>query len=313
MPDSGLRNILYDFYQNPLIAGKHCVQLKGKPLWQNNSSAGKMNTGKFSLTAAALILILIPPAGWADILYLKNGKQLKVERAWPDTDQIWFILQGLKASIPRSRILRIERSDERPEKSGAAANQAEADITQIDPRPAENRLPNQLKQTSVSQTHSPLQPKALVLRQDGFDDLTWGIRRSAVQGLEKRSTDSGLDDVVEYTRPADVLKLGDAALISVVYAFWRDHLYTATLWVQGPANYHAMRTAVLNCFGKGAQIAGAGEKYLWSQDLTDALLKYDNDSRCGMLWLRSRQMDRKIKLVELSSSASYLKWMKTRK
>jgi hypothetical protein len=272
-----------------------------------------MNRGKFSLTAAVLILILIPPAVRADILYLKNGRQLKVEKAWQDTDQIWFILQGLKASIPQSRVVRIESGHEGPEKFRPPANQGDADKKRIAARPAEKLLPNQLNQAAGSQTQLLPKQKGLVLRRDGFDDLKWRIRLFAVKGLEKRSTDSGLDDVVEYTRPTDVLKLGDAALTTVVYAFWRDQLYTITLWVQGPGNYTALRTAVFEQFGEGAHVEGTGEKYLWSNDLTDAMLKYDNENRSGMLWMRSSRLDRKIKLAKLSSPTSYLKWMKTRK
>jgi hypothetical protein len=272
-----------------------------------------MNMGKLSLTAAVLILILIPPAGRADILYLKNGRQLKVERAWQDTDQIWFILQGLKASIPQSRVVRIESGNAGPEKLRAPANQGDADEKRIAARPAENLLPNQLNQSAGSQTGLLPKQKGLVLGKDGFDDLKWGIQLWAVKGLEKRSTDSGLDDVAEYTRPADVLKLGDAALTTVVYAFWRDQLYTITLWAQGPANYAALRTAVFEQFGAGTRVEGAGEKYLWSNDQTDAMLKYDNENQYGMLWMRSSQVDRKIKLAKISSPTSYLKWMKTRK
>jgi len=272
-----------------------------------------MKNGKFFLTAAALVLILIPPCGWADVLYLKNGRQLKVERAWQDKDQIWFILQGLKASIPQSRVVRIESGNEGPEKFRTPANQGDADKKRIAARSAENLLPNQLNQASGPQTQLLPKQKGLVLGKDGFDDLKWGIRLFAVKGLEKRSTDSGLDEVVEYTRPADVLKLGDAALTTVVYAFWRDQLYTITLWAQGPANYAALRNAAFAQFGEGAHVEGAGEKYLWSNDLTDAMLKYDSENQYGMLWMRSSRLDRKIKLAELSSPTSYLKWMKTRK
>ena len=272
-----------------------------------------MDTRKSPILAVVLILILIAPAAWADILHLKNGKQLRVERAWQDTDQIWFILQGLKASIPQSKVVRIESGTDGSEKSRAPANQDVVDKKQIHPQPAENLQPNQLKQNSVSQTQPLPKQKGLVLRKDGFNDLKWGIRLSGVKGLEKRSTDSGLDDVVEYIRPTDVLKFGDAALITVVYAFWKDQLYTVTLWTQGPASYKAMRNAVFTQLGQGAQIESAGEKYLWSDDFTDAMLKYDNENQYGMLWMRSSELDRKVKLAKLSSPTSYLKWMKSRK
>ncbi len=258
------------------------------------------------MTAAVLFLILIPLTAWTDILHLKNGNELKVERAWQDSDQVWFILQGLKASIPQSKVVRIESTSGVPEKSGAPENQNPADIKQSNPQPAED---------SVSTAQSQPRPadKALVLRKDGFNDLKWGVRLSGLIGLEKRPIDSGLDEVIEYVRPADVLKLGEAALTAVIYSFWKDQLYTVTVWIQGPANYTALRDAVFNQFGQGNQIKGAGERYLWSEGLTEVMLKYDNEDQYGLLWMRSTNLDRKLKLTELSSPTSYLKWMKSRK
>jgi hypothetical protein len=272
----------------------------------------------YHITAAVLFLILIPLTAWTDILHLKNGNELKVERAWQDSDQVWFILQGLKASIPQSKVVCIESGSGVPEKSGAPENQNPAGLKQSHPQPAKDLLPDQIKpqpaaSVSAAQPQQPPTDKALVLRPDGFNDLKWGVRLSGLKGLEKRPIDSGLDEVIEYVRPADVLKLGDAALTAVIYSFWKDQLYTVTIWTQGPANYTALRDAVFNQFGQGSRIEGAGEKYLWSQGLTEAMLKYENEDQYGLLWMRSTDLDRKLKLTKLSSPISYLKWMKSRK
>ncbi len=269
------------------------------------------------ITAAVLFLILIPLTAWADILHLKNGKELKVEKAWQESDQIWFILEGLRASIPQSKVTRIESDTGVSEKSGAPENQNQADLKQYNPPPALKMLPDQIKKAAQSVSGTQLLPlptdNALVLRPDGFGDLKWGARLAAVKGLEKRQTDSGLNEVIEYVRPADVLKLGEAALTTVVYAFYRDQLYTVTIWTQGLANYKALRDTVFNQFGQGIKSEYSGEKYLWSVGLTDAMLKYQNDDKYGMLWMRSNDLDRKLKLAKLSSPSSYLKWMKSRK
>ena len=263
-------------------------------------------------------MILMPLTAWTDILHLKNGNELKVERAWQDSDQVWFILQGMKASIPQSKVVRIESRLGGPEKSGAPENQNPVGIKQSNPQPTKDVLPHQIMPQpadSVSAALSQHRPpdKALVLRKDGFNDLKWGVRLSGLKGLEKRPFDSGLDEVIEYVRPADVLKLEDAALTAVIYCFWKDQLYTVTIGTQGPANYIALRDAVFNQFGRGIQIEGAGERYLWSEGLTEAMLKYDNEDQCGLLWMRSTDLDRKLKLTALSSSTAYLKWMKSRK
>ena len=263
-------------------------------------------------------MILWPLTARADILHLKNGRELKVEKAWQDADQVWFILQGLKASIPQSKVVRIESSGGGPEKSGAPEGQNPAAIQQTRPQPAKDLSPNQTKQpragaVSAAQYRQRPTDQALILRKDGFNDLKWGVRLSGLKGLEQRPIDSGLDEVIEYIRPADVLKLGDADLTAVIYAFWRDQLYTVTVWTEGPANYNALRTAVFNQFGQGTQIEDAGEKYLWSQGSTDAMLKYEKENRCGLLWMRSTDLDLKLKLTKLNSPSSYLKWMKSRK
>ena len=268
------------------------------------------------IMVVVLVSVLIPLAAGADVLHLKNGKALKVEKAWQDSDQIYFVLQGLKACIPQSKVASIESGSGRGTESGDAASQTQADLNQTASGSSEDLVPTQINQPTNSDSAAQLQPeppgKTLVLGTNGFNGLKWGIRRSDLKGLEQRQTDSGLDEVIEYVRPADTLKLGQADLKTVIYAFWRDQLYTVTLWTQGPENYQALRDAAFSRFGKGARIDEDGEKFLWSQDPTDAMLKYDKESQYGMLWMRSSEINRKIKLAKLSSPTSYLKWMKSR-
>ena len=268
------------------------------------------------ITVGVLAFVLIPLAAGADVLHLKNGKALRVEKAWQDSDQIYFVLQGLKACIPQSKVASIESGAGGRTDSGAAASQTQADSSPPKPGLAEELVPTQKAQPANSDSAAQLQPvppgKALVLCPDGFNGLKWGIRRPDLKGLEQRQTDSGLDEVVEYVRPADTLKLGQADLRIVIYAFWRDQLYTVTLWTQGAENYQALRDAAFSRFGKGAPIGEDGEKFLWSQDPIDAMLKYDKESQYGMLWMRSSEINRKIKLAKLNGPTSYLKWMKSR-
>lgn len=277
-----------------------------------------MNARTYAITTVVVFMILLPLTARADILHLKNGRELKVEKAWQESDQVWFILQGLKVSIPQSKVVRIESGGGVAEKSGTPEYQSPAGIKQNRLQPANDVAPNQIKQQpagSVSAAQYRQRPtdQGLVLRKDGFNDLKWGVRLSGLKGLVQRSIDSGLDDVMEYVRPADVLKLGAAALTAVIYSFWRDQLYTVTIWAQGPANYNALRAAVFKQFGQAAQIEGAGERVLWSEGPTEAMLKYENENQYGLLWMRSADLERKLELAKLNSPTSYLKWMKSRK
>lgn len=276
-----------------------------------------MDIRKYSIMAAVLFLIFVPLTAGADIVHLKNGKDLMVERAWQESDQVCFILQGLKASIPQSKVARIESTGDVPGKTAAPGNNNSANIKESKPHPAGDMLTIKMdkapKFVSAAQSQPLPKNKTLILCKDGFNGLKWGARLFSLKGLEQKTTDSGLHDVIEYVRPADVLKLGDADLTTVIYAFWKDQLYTVTIWTQGVANYSALRDAVFNQFGKGIQIEGAEERYLWSGDLSDVMLKYEDESQYGMLWMRSRDLERKLKLAKINSPTSYLRWMKSRK
>ncbi|MBT8366014.1 MAG: hypothetical protein KJP23_15055, partial [Deltaproteobacteria bacterium] len=148
-----------------------------------------MNVRTYLYAAAILSLIFTPRTAFADMVFLKNGKELKVEKAWQEGDQVWFIYQDMKASIPQSKVTRIESG------SGDQKNSS---------------VPGQ-------QPNIPAK-RFLVLHKEGLGDLKWGDRVADVADLEIKQTDSGLKEVLEYVRPQDALKLGDAKLTSVVYA-----------------------------------------------------------------------------------------------
>jgi hypothetical protein len=259
-----------------------------------------------------LYLYFIPPTALADTVFLKNGKTLKVEKAWEENDQVWFVFSDIKASIPQSKVTRIESDSSNPSKSVTPENRNRAEINAS--QPAENMLPNPIKKTAETPT-DPQQlipkKKPLFLHKDGLSDMKLGSRLDNASELEIKQTDSGLQNVIEYVRPSDSLILGDAILKSVIYAFWRDRLYTVSIWTQGRENYNALRDLVFNHFGKGARIDGSSERYLWSDSSTDAMLEYTRDDQYGLLWMRSKKLDRKLKLSKFKGHASYVKRIKS--
>ena len=243
-----------------------------------------MKSRKYLFAAAVLFTVSMPLTVIADILLLKNGKELIVEKAWLEGDQVCFIYQDMKASIPQTKVTRIKSESGNSDNSGVHAVKNPAGPDKI----------------------------YLVLNENGLGDLKWGDRVANIGGLEIRPTDSGLKEVLEYIRPQDPLKLGDAQLISVVYAFWRNQLYTVTIWTQGQANFLALRNAVFDKFGKGIKINRPGERYLWSGGPSDVMLEYSKKDQQGMLWMRSKELNRKFKLSQLSGHTSYIRLMKSR-
>ena len=264
-----------------------------------------------------LVLIFQSQAALADLIILKNGKMIKVENAWRENNEIWFIMGDIKASLPQSKVVRIESVKGNPSQSNKTANQKSTIKKAGLPQPFVQMVPNQ--STEATRAVSTVQPtaggskKPHHLRPDGFSDLKWGARVAGVSGLEMRQTDSGLKDVIEYVRPHDSRRLGQAALESIVYAFWRDQLYTVTVWTQGRANFIALQEAVFAQFGPGIRPDPSVEKYLWSNGASDIMLKYTKDGQYGFLWMRGKRIDRKFKLSKLNGHTSYIRSMKPKK
>ena len=146
---------------------------------------------------------------------------------------------------------------------------------------------------------------------DGFRDLPWGSKLSEA-GMVKAESDTGLAGVVEFVRPHDLLRIGEAELTNIIYSFWHDQLYTVTIWTQNYSNYEALRSAAFERFGEGSRRNESIERYIWSDRLTDRMLEYVKDGKYGMLWMRSRGLDRNLKLSKYDASISYIKWLRSR-
>ena len=93
---------------------------------------------------------------------------------------------------------------------------------------------------------------------------------------------------------------------------WHDQLYTVTIWTQNYSNYEALRSAAFERFGDGSRRNESIERYIWSDKLTDRMLEYVKEGEHGMLWMWSRDLDRKLKLSKYDASISYIKWLRSR-
>jgi hypothetical protein len=227
-----------------------------------------MRSGKKFILTVILFICFIVPAALADTVVLNNGRVLKVEKTWQEGDQLYVIFHGMKAGIPQSKIIRIESDSDDRKKTIVRKDENKTDLQRLNRVSAADVTrghPEDAAQIALNTSEKtiPTEPCS-ALRKDGFCDLQWGRMVSGVDGLKKRQTISDLDDVVEYIRPKDFLKIGDAALQSVIYAFWRDQLYTVTIWTKGYSNYTALRDAVIKEFGPGIRNDPARERYLWS-------------------------------------------------
>jgi hypothetical protein len=276
-----------------------------------------MNSKRNLTAVLVLSIILFPLTTFAEILFLQTGKELEVEKTWQENDLICFDFHGIDACLPPAKVVRIDRTTKYRSQTSAGKNGKKADLKKINRQAEKDVSPDQIK--PGAQTFSATQQMTIpseqisVLRKDGFHDLPWGIEVSKVDGLKRRYSFSDSDEVIEYVRPKDILKIGDARLRHIIYNFWRDRLYTVTIWARDYSNYTALRDGVIEQFGKSRLSDPSQERYLWSSTFTDLMLEYDKNTELGMLWLRSSEMDRNYKMSQMKGPASLLKWMKSRK
>ena len=271
---------------------------------------------RYLIPAIILGLALFSLSAHADVVVLKTGKKMEVEKVWQENGQIWIIFQGMRARIPQSKVERIESEANhdpgnlKPPKEETANLKI---VTRSTPRDTPRR-----QTASDSKTASAPPPAKIkndqnqIFPDEKFGDLRWGTKISAIKGLEKMQDAEGPDGVVEYRRENENLKFGQAALSSIDYAFWRDRLYMLTIRTQGHSNYTALRSEMFRQFGKGLRADQGLERYLWTDAPNDMMLEYSKEGEQGLLWLRSCDIDRQYKLARISGHASYLKWMKSR-
>ena len=275
-----------------------------------------MKPKKYLILTIVFCMVLPSLFVQAGVVVLKTGKKFEVEKVWRENGQIWIVFHGMRASIPQSKVERIE-SDSNSDPGTLDLKKEEnanlKKITQSTPRDT-----SRLQTKYSSQTASTPQPAKIkkdqrrIFPDERFRDLRWGTKVSALKGLEKVKNPEGQEGIEEYLRKKENLKFGKAALSSIHYAFWRDRLYMVTIRTKGRSNYTALRDEVFRQFGQGHRADQSLERYLWTDAPNDMMLQYSKDDQEGLFWLRSNDISRQYKLSKISGHASYLKWMKSR-
>ncbi len=224
------------------------------------------------------LLFAAPLFSHADTIILKDGTRLETKRSWEKNGRLILYTEDLVTSISISDVERIEGTN------------------------SDQKAPPHFEKAEIADFGTS----------DGFRDLPWGSELSDIEGMAKTDTDTGLTGVVGYVRPNDVLRIGEAELTNIIYSFWHDQLYTVTIWAQNYSNYEALRSAVFERFGEGSRRDESIERYIWFDKLTDRMLEYVKEGEHGMLWMRSRDLDRKLKLSKYDASIAYIKWLRSR-
>ena len=63
---------------------------------------------KYILPALILALALFSLSVQAEVVVLKTGKKIEVEKVWQENGQTWIVFHGMNARIPEAKVDRIE-------------------------------------------------------------------------------------------------------------------------------------------------------------------------------------------------------------
>jgi hypothetical protein len=263
----------------------------------------------FSINSACLLwilLVLTPQSIRADEIIMTTGEKFSSEKVWEENGSIRFNMHGLIVSVDKSEVAHIIRNQASPQPAPESTvptrpaplqESANKDATPIikpleAPRHAANapsyREPKRLKKPDKS-----MQPHQI--SGTGLVGIRWHLTPSDFPGLKKLDTEPLYGGIDKYYRPDEKMRLGTAALAGKVYGFWRDHLYTITMWTEGPPAYERLKKAVFDHYGRGRKNSNGLERYVWTDPTTDRMLEFDSKLDVGLFWMRSRMLDKKIK------------------
>ena len=260
---------------------------------------------------SALSLMLLPVLSFGDTIVLKDGQTIEAENISEREGNIFFYMQGLKMCVSKAAVLRVTKTtDKATPKAPLAIKENKA---KIKPRSKPARRAEKKNDTKIlpgeNRPAKTLKREGPEIRWSGFRDLRWAAGRLTLGLLKQVETGTVQDEIKEYVRVNEDLKMGKAQLDSIVYAFWRNKLYGVTIWVSGHENYLALRNEVFNRFGIGNRSDPKLERYLWSDADSDRMLKYDEANQSGLFWMRSKELNRLHRLSQIKIPSTYIKAM----
>jgi len=128
---------------------------------------------------------------------------------------------------------------------------------------------------------------------DGFADIQWATEFSKVKSdmAESRSiSDPAEPDVkikIYYIKKGDHLKMGEAQLDKIEYAFWREKFAEVRITATGPENFDHLKNFLFDKYGTVDKFRGA---YLWDGSVTQIALRYDEPTKTSLLTMASTKI-----------------------
>jgi hypothetical protein len=253
-----------------------------------------------------LLIVITPGAAMADQIVMITGETFSSPSIWEENETIRFNMHGLIVSVDKSEVAQIIRD---PSVS-PPASVPESPSSAVPEQPPQDRLHEPASRPNPAPEASPhpfkgvdaqgrnaskgasASPKASGI---GLEGVIWQMQPSDLPGLIKLETDPLYGGIDQYYRENDTMRMGRAVLAGRAFGFWRNRLYTITMWVEGPAAYRHLRQAVFERYGRGHKNSNGQERYVWEDPTTDRMLEFDPELNTGLFWMRSRELDQAIR------------------
>jgi len=124
---------------------------------------------------------------------------------------------------------------------------------------------------------------------EDFRGIKWGAIVDTLDNMEEVFIE---DDLHNYSRENDKMKIGDAELSSILYIFWDKKFIAVSISGEGLSNFINLKNAVFKSFGAGFQFNEYIQEYKWGigkYDNTIIILSYNEISDNFSLFLYDKQ------------------------
>jgi hypothetical protein len=116
---------------------------------------------------------------------------------------------------------------------------------------------------------------------DGFRGIKWGSNIRSLAGMEKLGGDStGLST---YTKKGDELKIGEADLGEITYAFYKNRFFSIVIDYRGLVNFANLKNTFFKYYGAVYQSTKFKDHYFWDGNNVHMLLTYNELSKDGTI------------------------------
>jgi hypothetical protein len=124
----------------------------------------------------------------------------------------------------------------------------------------------------------------------GLGGIPWGTDISTLQGMEHYRTDSSYGGIEFYLRTGEALRICGETFQQVQYGFLGGKFYVGMIKTDGVAGWNALKKAILRHYGEGAKAFKNREEYLWTGEDVIIALRYDEDEKMGLFYIRSESI-----------------------